>query len=494
MLKRISLIGLLMIPIYLAGSLLFPKYLPNNDLVAPISLGIDLKGGHRLILGVSDSDIERVSQDKVIEFVKFYNEVTVSHKDADSVVFSFKKKNDAVSEDARTTFASELPTLTLSQTDNGIVVTGLLSVKESELAQVIKKNIDIVSSRLNALGAADISVYRQGSNKVVVELPSDTDMGYTKKILTSTSKVGLYLESNDEDAVEIPYRGMTIKRMSTPFISGEGIEDAVAIIDSQTGQPSVTVRLDSKAGKSMSEVSSKNVGKPIITTIQERIKINGVRQEVERIASVANIGTVLDRNFVVNGMGAMEASEELALVLQSGSLKAPMEIISEQTVDARLGESNIKAGMEAFVVGMLLLFAYVIYVYRWKGVVACSTIVINASLILIALSSIGASFTLTGIAGVVLTMGVAIDANIIIFERAKELGGNIRQAFTDSFSTIIDANVTTMIAALILFNVGSIPLKGFALTLAVGIVTTVISSYFINKTIMLTILKSGEDK
>lgn len=496
MFKKLTVIMLLLIPIYLAGSLLFPKYLPNNGLLNPISLGIDLKGGNRIILGIDDKDITPLLHTKMIEFMKSETDVEVVSKDADSVVFRFKGEKKPLSEKAITDFKNNYHYLTLLETGDGYVISDLTKMHKQELANVIKRNIDVINARLNSLGAADISVYKQGDNKIVVELPLGTDLAYTKKVLTSTSKVGLYLVSNEADATIVPFddngQMTAVPRQDLPFITGGDINEATAVIDMQTSLPTVSVRLNAAGGKSMSEVSTANIGKPIVTTIKETVLVDGVRKEVERVASVATIQMPLDRMFQISGMDSMEACQELAVVLQSGSLNAPMSIISEQTVDARLGGSNIEAGLKAFSVGMILLFAYIVYLYRVNGVIACLTLIVNASLIIIGLSSVGASFTLTGIAGVVLTMGIAVDANIIVFERAKELGGNIKQAFLDSYATIIDANITTMIAAIILVNVGSIALKGFALTLAVGILTTVISSYFINKAVLLHLM--GHDK
>lgn len=480
-------VGLLVIlPILIAVSSVNPSYFPNLSLVSPVKLGIDLVGGGRIILQADDNEVESLLQGKITSVLVDKFDVTLEEHSSSELVFKKAESSSLLDASFKSEFSMEFPSATLTETGERIYVHDMSALYRQEMARVIKKNIDVFNSRLNSLGASDISVYRQGDDMIVVEYPTTMDEDHIKKILTSTSKIGLYLPSKSSDGVTLnAFGSRTVTRAITPFISGDHISEAFASLDSQSSQPIVSIRLTPEGGKAMALVSSQNIGVPIITTLKEKLVVDGKRQEVEKVVSYASIRTALDRNFMISGMGSMEECEELALILSSGSLSAPMNIISEQTIDARLGKDNIQSGAIAFVIGLMMLFAYVIQKYRLIGLLSCLTLLVNASLIVICLAYLGASFTLTGIAGVILTMGIAIDSNIIIFERARELSGNFVEAYRLSKVTILDANITTLIAALILFNVGSIPLKGFALTLAIGVVTTVASSFFINRYLVL---------
>lgn len=477
---------LIILPILIAFSSVNPSVFPHLSLVSPVKLGIDLVGGGRIIMQADESEVEDLVHSKLASVLVSKFDIAIEAKAPNELTFKKINSSTLLTPKFKGEFSTEFPSVTLTETDGKIYIHDMSALYKQEMARVIKKNIDVFNSRLNALGASDISVYRQGDSMIVVEYPTTMDEDHIKRVLTSTSKIGLYLPSTSSDGVTlIAFGSRPVTRNVVPFISGDDISEAFASLDSQSSQPIVSIRLTPDGGKSMALVSSQNIGTPIITTLKEKVVVDGKREDVEKVVSIASIRQALDRNFMISGMGSMAECEELALILSSGSLSAPMNIISEQTIDARLGQDNIESGVIAFVIGLMLLFVYVIQKYKLIGLVSCLTLLVNASLIVIILAYLGASFTLTGIAGVILTMGIAIDSNIIIFERARELSGNLNEAYKLSKVTILDANITTLIAALILFNVGSIPLKGFALTLAIGVLTTVVSSFFINRYIIL---------
>ncbi|MDK9790614.1 protein translocase subunit SecD [Vibrio sp. D431a] len=480
----------------------FLKISPLQEIMPRITYGIDLQGGHRVVLTVHEDQIMAGIHRQIEALVS-------SHLVRPSINFtangdianithlgSFSLKGDSlldVSKSFKEEVSFEYPELRISYVGADIQISGIRNLLDKERNSIISNNIQVINSRLNAIGTADVSVYKQGKNKIVIELPMGVDYTKTKQLLLSTSQVNFYLMPNGANSVQMEYRGLPVSRSSTPFIRGESIVEAYAGMDQRTGGVMVTVKLDNPAATIMSDVSGKNVGKPIITTLTQSLIDKDSKQwvKVEEVINVANIQTQLGRVFQISGIDSLEKANSLAVQLKSGALSAPMTIVMEQTIDPRLGADNIESGVKAFVVGLVLLFAYIIYHYKVRGVITCLTLAANVSLITFLLAIMGASFTLTGIAGLVLTMGIAVDANIIVFERfSNETNGSedgLRQAFEESFSTIMDANITTLLASIVLFNVGSVALKGFAVTLGVGVVSTLITAYVVNKYLLVSL-------
>lgn len=491
-------LGLLLFVAATVGA--FLKVSPFQDIMPRISYGIDLQGGHRVVLTVHDEQLMDGIHFKVSELIQHsLMKDSLSFSDnGDSVSFNhlgsftIEGEGEEVSKGFAKSINLEMPELSVSYKGDHIVISGMSKMLDRERADVVSNNIQVINSRLNAVGTADVSVFKQGNNKIVVELPLGVDYETTKSLLLSTSQVNFYLASSEDDAVQMQYRSLPVARASQPFIRGESIVEAYAGMDQRSGSVIVSVKLDSASAKIMSDVSAKNIGRPIITTLtQSKFDIETEKWlKSEEVINVANIQTQLGRAFQISGMASHEVANSLAVQLKSGALSAPMTIVMEQSIDPRLGADNIQSGVKAFVVGLVMLFAYIVYHYRLKGLVTCLTLAVNVSLITLLLALMDASFTLTGIAGLVLTMGIAVDANIIVFERFKtETAGGVaglKKAFDESFSTIMDANITTMLASVVLFNVGSVALKGFAVTLGLGVVSTLITAYMLNKFLLVS--------
>ena len=481
--NKVASLFVVFVPVLLAISVCFPSI----DFGLPkISYGIDLVGGSRIVMQVDKKSIEHKNVITIMGIFEKNHQLDSKNSRTDSLAFLGANLLPNASEE----FAEKYPTLLLSLNSKGFVVTGLDEYLNVKIGEAVVKNIETLRTRLNALGVADISIYRLGSDKIIVEIPNNDDIKRITSILSSSAEIGFY-EAGDSSGVTLSYKGMDVIRAIEPFVTGASINKAISTIDQTTGFPIVSIELNRDGGNRMGEFTRNNIGKPIITTlIDSDYKINNndkdspVRIISERVISIASVGGEFSDSFMISGIGSHSDTDDLSLILRSGALTAPMYIISESSIDSRLGEENATQGFRALVIGLLLLFLYVIYLYQSRGFFSIITLIVNASLIIVSLSVLGASLTMTGLAGLILTMGMAVDANIIIIEREKELMEKSVTPLLDSFKStalpILDANITTLLVAIILYNVSSVALKGFALTLALGVICTVISSYFIN--------------
>lgn len=463
------------IPILLALSV----FTPNLDFGLPkISYGIDLVGGGQIVLQIDEKAVEEKELNTLRNLLEKSHQQDMENSSLTSLVF----KGDNLPNATKEAIMNNYPAVSMTETPMGLVLNGFPSYVKTKVGEAVVENITVLRTRLNALGVADISVYRQGSDKVVVEIPHGNQMDRIKSILASSAEVGFYEAA--EKGVTLSYKESTVVRSAEPIISGKSIKQAVATIDQQSGMPVVSIRVDNESGKLMGKFTRENIGKPIITTLTDSDYKDGVRNITESVVNVATVNGEFSNSFMISGIGSLEKSDNLALILRSGAMSVPMYVVSESTIDSRLGADNAKQGFMAFAIGLLALAMYVVSIYRVRGLFAILTLIVNASLIVISLSAMGASLTLTGLAGIILTMGMAVDANIIVIERERELFGKTPTPLLNSFKSsalpILDANATTLLVAVILYNVSSVSLKGFAITLALGVICTVISSYVIN--------------
>jgi len=322
--------------------------------------------------------------------------------------------------------------------------------------QALSQNIVTLRNRVNALGVSEPVVQQQGERRIVVELPGVQDPGKVKDILSATATLEYRL--------------------------------VASTFDQQTGSPAVVVNLDNKGAKRMRDTTTEYVGQPMAVVFKEKRLIgrhddgSPIRQWVEEVISVAVIREPFGRRFQTTGLQANEA-HQLALLLKSGALKAPIEIVEERTIGPSLGQDNIDQGFASVMVGLALVMVFMLIYYRMFGLVANLALISNLILIVAILSILQATLTLPGIAGIVLTVGMAVDANVLIFERIREelrIGNSplasIHAGYAKAFTTILDANITTLIAAIVLFSIGSGPVRGFAITLAIGLLTSMFTA------------------
>ncbi|TLU61665.1 protein translocase subunit SecD [Thalassotalea litorea] len=367
----------------------------------------------------------------------------------------------------------------------------------------ISQNITIIRNRVNELGVAEPLVQRQGQKHIVVELPGVQDTAKAKEILGATATLSFHMVDQDGDVnsavngrvppgsfvvYDQDNRPVLLKKRS--ILQGEHIVGANSGRDQQSQQPAVYVDLDAAGGDKMSRGTKGNVGKPMATVFIESVASGNnpdgslkFKKEME-VISVATIQSRLGRSFQITGERSPASAHNLALLLRAGALIAPIAIVEERTVGPSLGAENVQLGLQAIMWGFAMVLAFMMFYYRKFGVVANLALAANLILIVGIMSLIpGATLTLPGMAGIVLTVGMAVDANVLIFERIREelregksVQQSIHQGYDAAFSTIFDANITTLIAAIILFAVGTGPIKGFAVTLSIGIITSMFTS------------------
>ncbi len=368
----------------------------------------------------------------------------------------------------------------------------------------LQQNITTLRNRVNELGVAEPVIQQQGQTRIVVQLPGVQDTARAKEILgaTATLEFRAVDEGHDvQDALDgrVPvgsrlYRtreGQPVLLKKQVIITGDYITNAASTIDQRSGSPAVSIRLDGRGGRIMGNHTKENVGRRMaVVFIENKVETRRVDGELVRIKrtieEVINIAVIRDRfssNFQITGLDNTEEAANLALLLRAGALAAPIEIVEERTVGPSLGQENIDQGFQSVVIGLILVLVFMAVYYRVFGLVADLALIMNLVLIVAVLSLFQATLTLPGIAGIVLTVGMAVDANVLIFERIREelRSGNTPQAsihsgYEKAFSTIADANITTLIAAVVLFGFGTGPIKGFAITLSIGIVTSMFTA------------------
>lgn len=482
---------------------------------SPMKLGLDLRGGVHFLMEVDmDSAITKKLDDTVNDFRTSlreegirYRTVRISGQEID-ILFRDQDKLD----EAKFFLRNRNATWNFEETDN---LTLTASMSEQQLLETrdyaIKQNITIMRNRVNQLGVAEPVIQRQGPDRIVVQLPGIQDTARAKQILNATATIELRMvdtEHDIRDALDgrVPAGSQLLEdENGVPnllkkriMLTGNHIIDANSGVD-EYGRPQVSIGLDSEGGSKMSRGTKDNIGKPMATVFieykptEERGPDGKLKfEKKERIISVATIQARLGSSFRITGLDTPSEARNLALLLRAGALIAPIQIVEERTVGPSLGQQNIDQGMQAIVWGFCLVLAFMLIYYKGFGLVANVALAANLVLIVGVMSLIpGATLTLPGMAGIVLTVGMAVDANVLIFERIREElrdGRSPQQAihwgYDSAFSTILDANITTLIAALILFAVGTGPIKGFSVTLMIGILTSMFTAIILTRAIV----------
>lgn len=477
----------------------------------PMYLGLDLRGGIHVLIDVDmdaavEQALERYSGDiRTLLRDEKLRYTTVSLQ-RDVVVISFK--DAGVREQAIAKIEDEFRNLLLESVDadGDFQLEARMSNNEKQTTRkfALDQNITTLRNRVNALGVSEPIIQQQGERRIVVQLPGAQDPARLKDLLGATATLEYRLEDtehNVEDAVEgrVPVGsklyhtrdGRPILLKKRVIVTGNQITDASSGFDQRSNQPAVFVSLDGPGARRMRNVTTENVGKPMavvfIETRTESKMVDGQKVTrkipVQEVISVANILEPFGRRFQTTGLDSPAEAHDLALLLRAGALAAPIEIVEERTIGPSLGQDNINQGFRSVIIGLVLVMVFMAVSYRVFGLVANMALMLNLVLIVAVLSMLQATLTLPGIAGIVLTVGMAVDANVLIFERIREeIGiGNTPQAsihagYEKALSTIVDANVTTLIAAVVLFSFGTGPIKGFAVTLFIGILTSMFTA------------------
>ncbi|WP_026244424.1 protein translocase subunit SecD [Dasania marina] len=477
----------------------------------PMKLGLDLSGGVHFLLEVDtqaalakrmeiyNAGIKRqLREEKIRGFVSL-------DKQGGFIVGKFK--TEELRQQASKKIRSEYPELVRedNNSDNSFQLRWMIS--ESKIKEItdyaVSQNLTTLRNRVNELGVSEPLVQRQGSNRIVVELPGVQDTAEAKRILGKTANLEFRLEAklsaSSATREEFEYRDQgrgTAWLERNAVITGERVANASAGFDPQTSQPEVNITLDSEGGSMMHRVTRNNIKRRLGVLFLERksrtrYEMNEAGEEVivkipydeKRIISLATIQSALGVRFRITGLDSPAEAAELALLLRAGALAAPMDFVEERTVGPSLGAENIQQGLMSVQIGLALVAAFMMIYYRLFGVIAVLGLAVNLILLVALMSLMSATLTLPGIAGVVLTVGMAVDANVLIFARIKEELKNgmppqqaINSGYGRAFVTIMDANLTTLLVAVILYAVGTGPVRGFAVTLSLGIITSMFTA------------------
>jgi len=473
----------------------------------PMKLGLDLSGGVHFLLEVDldsalavrlDSDLQDIKEKLREERIRYRS----FERKGNQIIGRFRdvEQTEQAAGLIRTNYRDLMPQTEKGQNPLSLVLR--LSDVSSKLIgdNAIKQNLTSLRNRVNELGVSEPLVSRQGKNRIVVELPGVQDTAEAKRIIGKTANLEFRLEAKSKLGETFSFRnpagqGPDALLERTPVITGENVTDARASFD-ENGRPQVSITLDSKGGWQMGHATRDNIGRRLSvlfieykTKLEKSFDENGevvitpVPFVEQHIISLATIQAQLGKQFRITGLDGQRESSELALLLRAGALAAPMYIVEERTIGPSLGADNIALGVKSVTVGMALVLLFMLVVYRAFGVAANVALAMNLLILVAFMSLLGATLTLPGIAGIVLTVGMAVDANVLIFSRIREelAGGASNQGaisagYDRAFVSILDANITTLIVALILFMIGSGPVQGFAVTLSIGILTSMFTA------------------
>ena len=494
-----------------------PQWLSNIGGKA-MSLGLDLRGGVHFLLEVDMDAVIATSIDRyenelrsILKKDRLYRKIL---KENNSLVVIFKEQN--LKDQAKKVIKEELPDLMIIEGTESELQLSLEITTDAQIASkksALEQNITTLRNRVNELGVAEPIIQRQGTERIVVQLPGVQDTARAKEILgaVATLEFRLVDEKNDHqsaiDSGKIPSGsklyyfkdGRPLLLKTSVIATGENIVDAASSVDQQNNSPMVSITLDSAGGRSMLETTKEYVQHRMAVVFIEN-KVETIlkdgetiknRSKTQDIINAATIQGIFSNRFQITGIASSREARNLALLLRAGSLSAPIEIIEERTIGPSLGADNIQKGLMSVLVGFALVLVFMGWRYRVFGLVANIALTLNLVTIVSILSLIQATLTLPGIAGIVLTVGMAVDANVLIFERIKEelrANNNIQKAISMGYGkallTIADANITTLIAALVLFSFGTGAVKGFAVTLSIGIITSMFTAIIVSRAII----------
>lgn len=490
----------------------------------PMKLGLDLRGGVRFVLEVDmDKALEQRLTVATQEVRRNLRTAKIAIKSLrttqNGMVLTFNSNDERnLAQNALQGSMMDFVLKPLASNDGAVLE---LSYTEQALNQIneyaVGQNLTTLRNRINELGVAEALVQSQGTNRIVVELPGVQDTAEAKRVLGRTANLEFRMVSEDthhftggiapagsEAFAFGTLDGPPILLDRQAIVTGDKVQNAQSGVD-ENGRPQVSITLDTAGGRLMQNATRTSVGKQMaVLFIENKQRVGyeidsatGETKEVRqpyseaRVINRATIQAVLGSSFVITGLDSPAEASELALLLRSGALAAPMYFVEERTIGPSLGQDNIDKGLNASKIGYLLVFLWMIVSYRACGVIANIALAFNIIALAAVMSIIGSSLTLPGIAGIVLTMGMAVDANVLIFERIREeLAGGAKPksaivtGFDRAFSSIFDGNLTTLLVAFILFAIGTGPIKGFAITLAVGIITSLFTAIIVTRALM----------
>ena len=488
-----------------------PEWLKNIG-GSPLRLGLDLSGGVHFLLEVDiENAVANRLESALNEFRKKFREDRVRYvksvNTGSAIIFNFDSNDDygnAINIINKDNLAPSgiIYDLALDPINNEIGISFSREAIKDIRDYAVGQNLMTLRNRVNELGVSEPIVQRQGSDRIVVQLPGVQDTTAAKKIIGKTANLDFRMEATPttsrlrKETFEFKASEFTTAELErTVVVSGDSVTNASTGFD-ENGFPQVNITLDMQGGRSLQKATTGNIGRRLgVLFVEQKTRSEIVKndsgeeiieqtQYVEKkIISLATVQAVLGTSFRITGVGNTQEASELALLLRAGALAAPMKFVEERTVGPSLGKENIQLGVRSIIIGLVAVVLFMLFYYRWFGFAANLALISNLILITGFMSLIGATLTLPGIAGIVLTVGMAVDANVLIFSRIREELGTgtspqeaIKEGFSKAFTTIFDANITTLIAAIVLYAIGTGPVKGFAITLSIGILTSMFTA------------------
>ncbi len=493
--RVITIIAICLVGVFFA----IPNMLNNKDVLPkwwqPVNLGLDLQGGSNLLLEVKMDEVlkERMSsiEDSVRQALREskirYKTLTSNEKGVNVIIENAGARAKAIN-----MFRKIDDGIEVVEVDDGSLIVAYSDIALGQLkAKIVDQSIEIVRRRIDELGTKEPVIQSQGANRIVVQLPGLQNPEYVKTLLGKTAKMSFHLVDSTARASDAKrgklaakYKlaygemGETYVITRKPVVGGENLIDAQPSF--QEGQAVVSFKFNTLGGKKFGEVTRDNIGERLAIVLDNEV-----------ISAPVIQSAIMGGSGVITGNFTVKSANDLALLLRSGALPAPLEVLEERTVGAGLGADSIKAGVIASVIGLAFVVMFMLAAYGLFGIFTTIAVFTNLLLMLGILSAMGATLTLPGIAGIILTIGMAVDANVLIFERMREEvkhGRSTRDAaeagFTEAWTTIVDSNLTTLVAAIVLFYFGTGPVRGFAVTLAIGIATSMFTSVTITRLII----------
>ena len=494
---------------FFVATFAFLNFQKNDNLFIDkkINLGLDLQGGSYLLLEInSDTLIQEKIQDKVIPIKKLLKEnninysnfkinnqsLSVNINDLDKFDLLFNSRKDNFVNpyiDNYRSFELVYKKISNDRVEISFSKFGLLTINNSAL----KQSIEIVRRRIDDVGTKEPTILQRGEKRILIELPGLKDPERIKALLGKTAQLNFRLVSeNNEFGTDklISENGEKLNVSKRIIMSGENLIDAQPNINNQNNEPTVSFTLDRLGAQKFGRATTDNVGKRLAIVLDGKI-----------ISAPSINEAITSGNGMISGNFSFQEVTDLSLLLRSGALPTPLLVVEERTVGPDLGEDSIKSGSISLIVGFILVILFMLYKYKIFGLIANTTLIANLLMLIGILTILEATLTLPGIAGIILTVGMAVDANVLIFERIREelkTEKSIIHAFDTGYAkakiTVLDANITTLIAAIILFAFGSGPVKGFAITLGIGIITTLFTAYFLARHLTSLIVLSSKNK
>ena len=478
---------------------------------SPMKLGLDLRGGVHFLMEVDSELLIATRLESYLADIKrkFREErISISRSEISEKKILFSTRTDA---------SNQLDDYLKSNIDLKYQKVGInqyaIEYNDQGLAELIdyavSQNLVTLRNRVNELGISEPVVVRQGKNRISVQLPGVQDTAEAKKIIGKTANLEFRLDAESNSLLsrtdQFDFSGQRVRLLKQVIISGDKVADASVGYD-ESGFPQVNISLDGEGGTKMHRSTRNNVGRKMaVIFVERKIKSSNASDELEsyfdkRIISFATIQSALANQFRITGLDSPAAASELALLLRAGALAAPMNFVEEGTVGPSLGADNIRVGVQSLILGLSLVLIFMIFYYKVFGLIANIAVALNIVLISAIMSILSATLTLPGIAGIVLTIGMAVDANVLIFSRIKEELKNrlkpldaINAGYERAIITIVDAILTTLIVALILYTIGTGPVQGFAITLSVGILTSMFTAILVTRFLVWLIYRNRKN-